>query len=71
MTRIADIASAGRARFTRQMACTRIHDLLASHAAAIGARIIARLGVGEPASLKLRRATLEARAAGMVPIMRA
>lgn len=35
MTRIADIASAGRIRFARQMACTRIHDLLASHAATI------------------------------------
>lgn len=36
MARIADIASAGRIKFARQMACTRIHDLLASHAVAIG-----------------------------------
>ncbi len=36
MTRIADIARAGRARFSRQMACTRIHDLLASHVVAVG-----------------------------------
>lgn len=36
MARIADIASAGRTRFARQMACTRIHDLLDSHAQFIG-----------------------------------
>lgn len=36
MTRIADIASAGREKFARQMACTRIHDLLISHAHVIG-----------------------------------
>ncbi|TRW14934.1 class I adenylate-forming enzyme family protein [Glacieibacterium frigidum] len=35
MTRIAEIADANRARFARQLACTRIHDLLASHAAAL------------------------------------
>ncbi len=36
MAQIADIACAGRTRFARQMACTRIHDLLASHAVAVG-----------------------------------
>jgi acyl-CoA synthetase (AMP-forming)/AMP-acid ligase II len=33
--RISDICEANHHRFTRQLACNRIHDLLASHAAAI------------------------------------
>lgn len=35
MATIADMVRDGRARFARQMACTRVHDLLASHALAI------------------------------------
>lgn len=37
MATIEDLWSANRDRFARQLACTRIHDLLASHAAAAGA----------------------------------
>lgn len=35
MQRIAEITAANQARFARQLACRRIHDLLASHAASI------------------------------------
>lgn len=35
MPKISEICDANRGRFTRQLACTRIHDLLASHALAI------------------------------------
>lgn len=35
MSTIADMVREGRVRFSRQMACTRVHDLLASHAVAI------------------------------------
>lgn len=35
MPEISEICAANRERFARQLACTRIHDLLASHAAAI------------------------------------
>lgn len=35
MRRISDICDANRSRFERQFDCTRVHDLLASHAAAI------------------------------------
>jgi acyl-CoA synthetase (AMP-forming)/AMP-acid ligase II len=37
MRRISDVCDANRLRFLRQLACARIHDLLASHAAAIPA----------------------------------
>ena len=35
MPKISEICDANRERFARQLACTRIHDLLASHASAI------------------------------------
>lgn len=35
MTRIAEICKANQSKFARQLACTRIHDLLASHAASL------------------------------------
>ena len=37
MKRISEILEANRPRFARQLGCTRIHDLLASHAAAVPA----------------------------------
>lgn len=41
MRQISEICDANRDRFVRQLACTRIHDLLASHATALSQNIAA------------------------------
>ena len=67
VTSAAHIASAAHICADAHVTAARVAH--GAHAAAIGVRIVAGLRVHEPAGLELLRVALEARAAGMMPVM--